>query len=225
VGLALLIGAVAGCATSPPELSGKIEKASGALQEVVATPETGIPREWLSRAQAVAVFPGVVKAAFFFGGRWGEGVMSVRKEPGRNDWSPPAFVFIGGGSFGLQIGGEVTDLVLLVMSQRGVDSLLRSKVTLGADLSVAAGPVGRQASAATDLRFGADILSYSRTKGFFAGISLEGATIQADDQANQALYGRGFTAGEILLSGRVPSPPQAQPLLRTLGTYAAATGG
>jgi lipid-binding SYLF domain-containing protein len=167
----------------------------------------------------VAVFPGVVKGAFFFGGRLGSGVISARKEPG-GGWSAPAFFTIGGGSFGLQIGAQVTDLILLVMTPGGIDSLLRSKVTLGGDLSVAAGPVGRRGEAGIDVRLQAEVLSYSATKGLFAGISLEGATVFADEDANHELYGRGFTAREILLSGRVSPPEAAKNFLTTLMTYA-----
>lgn len=202
-----------------PKLAARLEKASAVLHEVMSIPDKEIPRDLLARTYAVAVFPGVVKGAFFVGGRVGRGVMSVRDEPG-GEWSPPAFFTMGGASYGLQIGAQVTDLILLIMTRQGVESLLRSKVTLGGDLSVAAGPVGRRGEAGIDVRLKAEMLSYSRTKGLFAGISLEGATIFADNDANQELYKRGFTAREILFGGQVATPEEAKTFLSTLGTYA-----
>ena len=200
------------------ELAAGFEKATAALRELVGMPDKGIPRDLLARAQAVAVFPGVVKGAFFFGGQLGNGVMSVRRPDG--SWSPPALFTLGGGSYGLQFGGEVSDIVLVVTSRKGVDSLLRSKITLGADVSVAAGPLGRRAEAATDIRFQADILSYSRTKGLFAGISVGGGTVHPDDDDNKQLYGRALTAREILTGDQVTAPSVAREFLETLTTYA-----
>ncbi|MFQ5896878.1 MAG: lipid-binding SYLF domain-containing protein [Candidatus Methylomirabilia bacterium] len=204
-----------------PKLVARFEKASAVLREVMSAPDKGIPQDLLDRAYAVAVFPGVVKGAFFVGGRAGKGIMSVRREAdGR--WSPPAFFSMGGASFGLQIGAQVTDFILLVMNWQGVDSLLRSKVTLGGDLSVAAGPVGRRGEVGVDVRLQAAILSYSRTQGLFGGVSLEGTTIFADGGANQQLYGRSYTAREILLGSRLAAPDEAEAFLTTLSTYAPA---
>ncbi len=224
LGCALFL--VSGCAAirggdSASAMAAKFEKAAAILKEVTTIPESGIPADLLIRAEAVAVFPGVVKGAFAVGGRFGDGVVSVRRPDG--SWSPPALVFIGGASYGLQVGAEFTDLVLLVMSRRGTDSLLRSKVTLGADASVAAGPIGRRGGAATDILLTADILSYSRTKGLFAGISIEGATVQPDDEGNAALYGLGYSAREILRGDRVTAPGVTEPFLTALRTYAART--
>ncbi|MFQ5519893.1 MAG: lipid-binding SYLF domain-containing protein [Candidatus Methylomirabilia bacterium] len=204
-----------------PKLVARFEKASAVLREVMSAPDRRIPQDLLDRAYAVAVFPGVVKGAFFFGGRGGKGIMSVRRESDRR-WSAPAFFTMGGASFGLQIGAQVTDFVLLVMTWQGVDSLLRSKVTLGGDLSVAAGPVGRRGEVGIDVRLQAAILSYSRTKGLFGGVSLEGTTIFADGGANRQLYGSDHTAREILLGGRLAAPDEAKTFLTTLSTYAPA---
>lgn len=208
-------------AQTSPELAAGFEKATAALRELASVPETGIPRDLLSRAQAIAVFPGVVKGAFFFGGRLGNGVMSARRPDGT--WSSPAFFTIGGGSWGLQFGAEVSDVVLVVMSRQGLDSLLRTKITLGADLGVAAGPLGRRAEAATDVRLTADILSYSRTRGLFAGVSVGGATVHADDDDNRELYGRPYTAREILTGAPIPVPAAARGFLEALATYAPAS--
>ncbi|MFQ5828844.1 MAG: lipid-binding SYLF domain-containing protein [Candidatus Methylomirabilia bacterium] len=222
--LAVALVVVVGCsqdatAQLSPELTARLEKASAVLHEVMSIPDKKIPGDLLARTYAVAVFPGVVKGAFFVGGRVGKGVMSVRRESD-GQWSPPAFFTMGGASFGFQFGAQVTDLILLVMTRGGVDSLLRSKVTLGGDLSVAAGPLGRRGEAGIDLRLKAEILSYSRTKGLFAGISVEGATIFADADANQEMYTRGFTAREILLGGQVATPDAAKTFVSTLGKYA-----
>jgi len=203
-----------GGAGPPAKLTARLQRAAEVLHELVGAPDQGIPKDLLSRAQAIAVFPDVLKGAFFFGGRLGDGVMSVREPDG--SWSAPAFFAIGGGSWGLQIGGEVMDLVLVVMTRRGVESLLRSKVTLGLDLGIAAGPVGRRAEAATDIQLKADILSYSRSKGLFAGVSLEGSSIHPDDENDEQLYGHSYTAREILLERRATPPDAAKPFLNTL---------
>jgi len=150
-------------------------------------PDRAIPRELLERAQAIAVFPDVLRAAFVFGGRGGKGVISRRLADG--SWSAPAFFTLGGGSFGAQIGASKTDLVLLIMNEAGLQGLLKDKVTLGGDVSIAAGPVGRSASASTNVTLDAGILSYSRSKGAFIGAALEGAVINPDNDLNQAVYG------------------------------------
>jgi lipid-binding SYLF domain-containing protein len=179
------------------QLNEAAERASHAarvLDEIMAVPDKAIPRELLERAQAIAVFPDVLRAAFVFGGRGGKGVISRRLANGK--WSAPAFFALGGGSFGAQIGASKTDLVLLIMNDAGLQGLLQDKVTLGGDVSVAAGPVGRSASASTNVTLDAGILSYSRSKGAFIGAALEGAVINPDNDLNQAVYG--LKAKEIL---------------------------
>jgi len=181
------------------EASRRAASAARVLDQVMAVPDKAIPRELLERAQAVAVFPGVLRAAFIFGGRGGKGVISRRLANG--SWSAPAFFNLGGGSFGAQIGASKTDLVLLIMNEAGLQGLLKDKVTLGGDVSVAAGPVGRSASASTNVRLDAGILSYSRAKGAFIGAALEGAVINPDNDLNRAVYG--LKASDVL-SGRPP---------------------
>ena len=220
VGVVLIItltSVTAGGGALPAKLTARLQRAAEVLRELASAPDQGIPRDLLSRAQAVAVFPDVLKGAFFFGGRLGDGVMSVRQPDG--SWSAPAFFAIGGGSWGLQIGGEVMDLTLVVMTRRGVGSLLGSKVTLGVDLGIAAGPVGRRGEAATDIQLKADILSYSRSKGLFAGVSLEGSSIHPDDENDELFYGHSYAAREILLENRVAPPDAAKPFLDSLREY------
>jgi lipid-binding SYLF domain-containing protein len=165
----------------------RAQKSAEILGDLTRTPDKGIPNSLLDRAYGIAVFPHVVKAALGVGGRWGKGLLSVR-EPGGN-WGPPAYVEIKGGSYGFQIGGQSTDLVLVFTSRKGVDSLLSSKLKLGADASVAAGPVGRAAEAGTDVKLNSEVYAYSRSKGLFAGISLDGAVVTMDNSANQKVYG------------------------------------
>src|SRR6195256_6575233 len=186
------------------------------LKEILDVPES-IPQELLDKADCVVVVPSVLKAAFIVGGSYGRGAMSCRKgENFTGPWGAPTMMALEGGSFGFQIGGEATDFVLLVMNERGASGILASKVKLGADASVAAGPVGRTASAETDATLRADILSYSRARGAFAGISLEGSTIRPDNGANKQIYGREVPAKQIVLSGQVAVPASAQTLISTL---------
>jgi lipid-binding SYLF domain-containing protein len=171
----------------------------------------------LDKADCVVVFPSVLKAAFIVGASYGRGVMSCRSgEDFRGPWGAPTMMALEGGSFGFQIGGEATDFVLLVTNARGARGILASKVKLGADASVAAGPVGRDASADTDATLRAEILSYSRARGLFAGISLEGSTIRPDNRDNTRVYGREIPAQRIVLSRRVAVPPAAKQLVSTL---------
>jgi lipid-binding SYLF domain-containing protein len=186
------------------------------LKEILDVPDD-IPQDLLDKADCVVVFPSVLKAAFIVGGSYGRGAMSCRKgENFSGRWGAPTMMALEGGSFGLQIGGEATDFVLLVMNERGARGILASKVKLGADASVAAGPVGRDASAETDATLRADILSYSRARGAFAGISLEGSTIRPDNGANKKIYGREVPARDIVLSGHVAIPPAAAKMISTL---------
>jgi lipid-binding SYLF domain-containing protein len=191
-------------------------KASGeVLQEILDMPDS-IPKSLLDKADCVVVLPSVKKAAFIFGGSYGRGVMTCRRGPNyRGPWSAPTMMVLEGGSFGLQIGGQATDFVLLVVNPKGADSLLGSKVKLGADASVAAGPVGRAAEASTDAAMRAEILSYSRSRGLFAGVSLAGATLHADREANQKIYGRHLEPKEIV-HGNVKPPAAAALLLSVL---------
>jgi lipid-binding SYLF domain-containing protein len=186
------------------------------LREILDVPDD-IPQDLLDKADCVVVFPSVLKAAFIVGASYGRGSMSCRSgEDFRGSWGAPTMMALEGGSFGFQIGGEATDFVLLVMNERGARGILSSKVKLGADASVAAGPVGRDSSAETDATLRAEILSYSRARGLFAGVSLDGSTIRPDNADNRRVYGRKIPASNIVLSRRVAVPPAAKQLISTL---------
>src|ERR1700687_3123998 len=194
----------------------RLENSGTVLQEVMNVPDN-IPQELLEKAECIVVFPSVLKAAFVVGGSYGRGAMVCRTgEHFKGPWGSPAMYALEGGSIGFQLGGEATDLVLLVMNERGASSILDSKVKLGADLSAAAGPKGRDASANTDAYLRAEILSYSRTRGLFAGVSLEGSTLRPDNNANEKLYGKKVSAEEIVRQGAVPVPPAAQKMISLL---------
>ena len=203
---ALLLGALAtapiSAALSTSETK-RIEDAATVLRELHTAPDQDVPLDLWEKASCVMVVPSLKKAAFIFGGEYGKGLMSCRNN---GVWSPPVFMRIGKGSWGLQFGAQTVDLVLLVMNDKGVKQLLRNRVSLGAEASIAAGPVGRDARAATDLQLRAEILSYSRTQGIFAGINLSGGVIRDDRDDNADLYGKGITAKQILLEGRVQLP-------------------
>jgi lipid-binding SYLF domain-containing protein len=187
------------------------------LKEILAMPDKGIPHDLLNKAVCVIIYPSVLKAAFIVGGSYGRGVITCRTGEGHNgSWSAPAMFALEGGSFGLQIGGQATDFVLLVMNDSGANSVLSSKVKLGADASVAAGPVGRDASAETDIVMKAEILSYSRARGVFAGVSLEGSTMRSDDGANKSLYGKELSAKQIVQGGHVKIPAAGLSLIHLL---------
>jgi len=191
----------------------RLKEAAGVLTEILGTPDKGIPQDLLDKAECAVVFPSVKKAAFIVGASYGRGVITCRSGPAfRGPWSPPAMFALEGASFGLQIGGEATDFVLLVMNEKGAESVMSSKVKLGADASAAAGPVGRTASAETDAALKAEILSWSRAKGVFGGVSLEGSTLRADDGANKSLYGKKLDAKEIVREGKVATPAAGKPL-------------
>src|ERR1700757_3086727 len=186
------------------------------LKEILDVPDN-IPHDLLDRADCVVVFPSVLKAAFIVGGSYGRGAMSCRKgDDFRGPWGAPTMMALEGGSFGFQIGGQATDFVLLVMNESGARGILASKVKLGGDASVAAGPVGREASAETDATLRSEILSYSRARGLFAGVSLEGSTIRPDNGDNRRIYGKNIPAREIVLSGTVAVPPAGQQFISTL---------
>ncbi len=196
----------------------RLRNSGTVLKEILDVPDN-IPQDLLDKADCVVVFPSVLKAAFIVGGSYGRGAMSCRKgEDFRGPWGAPTMMALEGGSFGFQIGGEATDFVLLVMNERGARGVLASKVKLGGDASVAAGPVGRDASADTDATLRSEILSYSRARGLFAGVSLEGSTIRPDNGDNRRVYGRKIPAREIVLSGTIAVPPAAEQLISTLDT-------
>jgi lipid-binding SYLF domain-containing protein len=187
------------------------------LKEILATPDKGIPQDLLDKSECVVVFPSVKKAAFVVGASYGRGVITCRSgQDLRGPWSAPAMFALEGGSIGFQIGGQATDFVLLIMNESGANSVMSSKVKLGADASVAAGPVGRTTSAETDVVMKAEILSWSRARGVFAGISLSGSTLRSDDGANKTVYGKEVTAKQIVREGQVKPTAAAKPLLDIL---------
>lgn len=195
----------------------RIGAAADVLKQILDTPDKGIPKDLLDKADCVIIYPSVKKAAFIVGGSYGRGVITCRRGVNfAGSWSAPAMFALEGGSFGLQIGGQATDFVLLVMNESGAKSVLSSKVKLGADAAVAAGPKGRDTAAATDIVMKAEILSYSRSQGLFAGVSLEGSTLRSDDGANKALYGKELSAKEIVREGKVTPPASAKRLLAIL---------
>jgi lipid-binding SYLF domain-containing protein len=196
----------------------RMDAAARVLNDIMAAPDKGIPSDLLSKSECVVLVPGVKKAAFILGGKYGRGFMSCRSSNAR--WSAPAAVRVEGGSVGFQIGGSETDVILLVMNKNAIDKLLSNKFTIGADASAAAGPVGRTTSAMTDAQLHAQILTYSRARGLFAGVSLEGATLRPDDDANKDLYGKAMSNKDIV-RGTVSPPSGAAGLMAELNKYAA----
>jgi lipid-binding SYLF domain-containing protein len=194
----------------------RVENAGKVMKEILDAPDS-IPQDILDKAKCVVILPSVLKFAIGIGGSYGRGVMTCRSgSTFHGPWGPPTMMALEGGSVGLQLGGNATDFVLLLMSSRSASSILSSKVKLGADASAAAGPVGRAASAETDVALRAEILSYSRSRGLFAGISLEGSTLRPDNDANKKLYGKEVSAKDIVFKHAVPVPPSAKTLLATL---------
>jgi lipid-binding SYLF domain-containing protein len=194
----------------------RTQKAAQVFKEIMSTPDQGIPSNLLESAKCIAIIPGDKKFAFVFGGSYGRGIATCRTGHG---WSAPMFVAIDSGSVGYQIGGSSTDIVMLFMNDHALQSLMSDKFKVGADASVAAGPVGRNAAAGTDLKLNAEILSYSRSKGIFAGVSLDGAVMQADKSGDKAMYGDDVNRHEIL-DGKVAVPASARALVEELGGYA-----
>ncbi|MDE1178440.1 MAG: lipid-binding SYLF domain-containing protein [Edaphobacter sp.] len=195
----------------------RIKESGLVLKDIIEMPDKGIPHDLLDKSACVIVFPSVKKAAFVVGGSYGRGVITCRT--GKNyagPWSAPAMFALEGASFGFQIGGQATDFVLLVMNDKGARSVMSSKVKIGADASAAAGPVGRNASAETDIVLKAELLSWSRAQGLFAGISLAGSTLRSDDGANKSLYGSELSAQDIVFGGKVKAPAAARGLLGEL---------
>jgi SH3 domain-containing YSC84-like protein 1 len=193
----------------------RVQSSARVFNEIMSTPDKGIPEELLETARCIAIIPGNVKFAFILGGNYGRGLATCRTSHG---WSAPVFLDIEGGSVGYQIGGSSTDLVLLFMNDRALQRLLSDKFQLGADAAVAAGPVGRHASANTDIAMHAEILSYSRSRGIFAGVSLNGTVVKADKSANQSLYGANVRRQQIV-DGQIPPPASTRPLLQEVSRY------
>jgi lipid-binding SYLF domain-containing protein len=200
----------------------RLERAAEVFREILTAPDQGLPQELLDRAHCVVVLPSMLKAGFVFGGRYGKGVVSCRKSSGSEPWGPPSMVMLGGASFGAQIGGAAVDVLMLVMNPAGIEGLLKDKFTLGGDLSAAAGPVGRAATAETDALMNAKILTYSRSRGVFAGAELKGAVLTQDREGNRTLYGREVEARELLMEGNAEVPAAAQRFISQLAKFSPA---
>ena len=212
IGLMCLVGTYASAGTAREDTEKRLQSSVDVLHAVMGAPDKGIPEEVLSNAKCILVVPDLIKGGFIFGGKHGRGVASCRTAGG---WSAPAFVSIGGGSWGLQIGVEGVDLVMLVMNDQGFQHLLSSKFALSGEGSVAAGPVGRHASAGTDWKMNTEMLTYSRSKGVFAGLTLEGAVIEQDDDSTRAIYGKHMRFRNIL-SGKVSTPASAEAFMKAV---------
>ncbi len=213
VAISLSSGALAGNAQEE-----RVNKAIDVLQDFTAIPEQGVPPSLLANAYGVAVIPGVIKAGLMVGGRYGKGILIVRQPDGA--WSNPAFISLGGASFGWQIGAQSTDLMLVFKDRRSIANIANGKVTLGGDASVAAGPVGRSASAATDGRLEAEIYSYARNRGLFAGVALDGAWLRMDKDSNDAFYGNGLSPMQLLDARNIPAPIAAQQFVKLMAATA-----
>jgi len=196
----------------------KVTDAINVLDEIMAIPEKGIPPSLLHNAKGIAIIPGVIKAGFIIGGRHGKGILVVHST--ESEWSNPAFISFTGGSVGWQIGAQSSDIILVLRTKRSVDNLMKGKFTLGADASIAAGPVGRQVEAGTDIELKAEIVSYSRSRGLFAGLSVEGSSLQIDDEANWAFYNRGgISTRDILENKNIQVPDIVKKLKEVLSKY------
>ena len=215
-GLALHVGA--GLAIAQDDENKRLKTATTVFEEIMDAPDKAIPGAILDKAAAVAIFPSTLKAGFIFGGHRGKGVISARNEQG--EWSTPAFLTLTGGSFGLQIGVQSVDLILVIMNRRGLEKLLQNEFKIGGDVSAVVGPIGRDIEASTDLTLHAEILSYSRTRGLFAGITLKGSTIRADRDANEQFYGYPFGSGQLVLEGEAATPYDADAVARWRATLA-----
>jgi len=217
----LSLGTLCWAGSAREDATERLENATNVLHEIMGMPDKGIPEEVLEHAKCVAVIPHMVKGGFIFGGKGGKGVATCRTA---NGWSAPAFITISGGNWGLQIGVEAVDVVMIIQNEKGMQRLLSSNFQIGGDASAAAGPVGRHAEAGTDWKMDTEILTYSRAKGAFAGLTLEGASIRQDDDSRHAMYGGKVTTRALLL-GKVPAPAAAQPFLAEIrGAKAQAAG-
>jgi lipid-binding SYLF domain-containing protein len=217
-----MLSFVVGGLPAATDVEKRLEAAATVFSEVMQSPDKAIPQELLDRAQCIVVVPGMKSGAFIFGAKYGKGFLSCRKKSGVG-WTSPGAIRIEGGSFGLQIGGTETDVILLVMNERGAQRLLSSKFTLGGDASVAAGPVGRNATAQTDAYMSAEILSWSRSRGVFAGVSLQGSTLRQDSDDNKSLYGKSIENKDIVTQ-EVPPPKSAERLLALFNKYSSRKG-
>jgi lipid-binding SYLF domain-containing protein len=214
--MALLLVALPLLASGDKKEVDRLENCGMVIKEVMDIPDN-IPEDLINKAECIIVYPSVLKAAFIVGGSYGRGAMTCRSgEHFTGPWSAPTMMALEGGSVGFQIGGQATDFVLLVMNPRGARAILSSKVKLGADASAAAGPKGRTANASTDVTMRAEVLSYSRNRGLFAGISLEGSTVRPDDDGNERLYGKKVEAESVVFKGAVAVPPAAQKMIAYL---------
>lgn len=213
----LTAGSVQVCfaATDKAKLDERLTSAKSVLDEVMATPDKGIPQEILAGASCVVVVPSFKKGAFLGGAEYGQGVATCRTPKG---WSAPVFVQLAGGSFGFQIGVQSTDLVLVAMNKKGLDDVLKNKFKIGGDAAASAGPVGRNAQAATDWKLGAELLSYSRSKGLFAGVDLTGTVLSQNEEDTRTVYGANVPYTTVL-QGSVPTPPDARPFVKTVARY------
>lgn len=222
VALMLILAALSGSreaeAAPTMELEIRLEESATVLRGMMYAPDGSIPADLLKRGTAIIIFPSVIKAGLGVGGHYGKGTI-LRRNPESGKWGPPAFVTLMGGSFGWQIGVQSTQLVLLVMTEVDLKSLFRDKLTIGADASVAAGPVGRDASAATDIGLGAGILSYSRAQGLFAGLSVKGSVIESDWEANEQYYGSDASMIDIFFQGKGTASPAGKKLINLLNRY------
>jgi SH3 domain-containing YSC84-like protein 1 len=216
VSLAIIIAFAASYAFAQKNENDRIRAAGDVIVAILNVPEN-IPQDLLDKAECVIIMPSVKKFAFGFGGSYGRGIMTCRSGPNFNGpWSAPTMMALEGGSFGFQLGGQATDFVLLVMNRAGAKSILSSQVKLGGDMSVAAGPVGRSAAASTDIAMRAQILSYSRSRGLFAGVSLAGSTLRPDNSGNEKLYGKNVSGEDIVINSKIQPPASARLLLSTL---------
>ena len=215
--LALTVGSHSVPAASQ-ELENRLAECTDTLKGMMRAPDASIPGDLLKRSQAIVIFPSLLKAGLGFGGHYGKGVI-LRRDPSSGKWGPPAFMRLAGGSFGWQAGVQATELVLLITSRIGLKSLFRDKFTIGADASVAAGPLGRDASAGTDLALSEGILSYSRAKGLFVGVSIKGSILEPDWAANESYYGSDVSLIDIFFKGRGKVSPAASKLMATLNDY------
>jgi SH3 domain-containing YSC84-like protein 1 len=213
--LCFLLAGPAFAASSKEDLQDRIDSAKNVMDQIMAASDRNIPLNILQQATCVAVVPGLIKGAFVFGGQYGQGVVTCRTGHG---WSGPVFIRMAGGSFGFQIGGQSTDLVLVAVNDKGLQDLLKSKFKIGGDASAAAGPVGRSGQASTDWKMNAELLSYSRNKGLFAGIDLDGTSVSQNKEDTELYYG-GPQHFETVLKGEVEVPPGAEPFVRTVAQY------
>jgi lipid-binding SYLF domain-containing protein len=219
-GAIVLISFVWGSADAGSKEATKVDAATEVLTEIMSIPEKGIPPSLLHNAYGIAVIPSVIKASLVVGGRYGTGILVVRSKEGV--WSNPCFVSLAGGSVGYQIGAQSTDVILVFKSSKSIDGIIRGKFTLGADAAIAAGPVGRQAAAATDIQLKAEIYSYSRSRGLFAGVAVEGAALQIDHKSNEAFYGKAsITPREIFTDKAIKVPAAANEFNKALAKYTA----